>query len=410
MVLPHRALGNSHIAMSAAKGFRFRAVCFTIEGLNSFATILYFNYLFFFMRDRFGFGDKANLALAAWIGLTYAIAAWQAGKFAQRRGYIVALKTGFCVMAAGLAVGSQLGSAFGHIVAATVTNVGMCFIWPALEALLSDGESAARLPRTIGIYNVVWAGTNAGAFFIGGTIVEKIGYRGIFYLPLAMVLVQLALAFWLQNHVAELARAAANRPPVELPPPDPNRPSPQRAQAFLRMAWLSNPCAYLAINTLIAVIPGIAHRFELSPMFAGFVCSLWCFVRFGAFLALWHWTGWHYRFRWLVTAFAILIVSFAAIVRAPDLAVLIAAQIFFGGAIGLIYYSSLFYSMDAGDTKGEHGGIHEAAIGLGNCVGPAVGAASLQLFPQHPQSGAIAVSVLLLCGFGGLLGIWKTAK
>jgi MFS family permease len=105
-----------------------------------------------------------------------------------------------------------------------------------------------------------------------------------------------------------------------------------------------------------------------------------------------------------------LILSFAVILLSPNLIVLIAAQIFFGVAIGLIYYSSLFYSMDAGDTKGEHGGIHEAAIGLGNCVGPGIGAAALQFLPQYENSGAIAVSVLLLCGLGGLISIWKTAK
>jgi len=86
------------------------------------------------------------------------------------------------------------------------------------------------------------------------------------------------------------------------------------------------------------------------------------------------------------------------------------AQIFFGVAIGLIYYSSLFYSMDASEIKSEHGGIHEAAIGVGNCVGPAVGAASLQFFPQHTHNGAIAVTGLLLLGFGALLTIWKTAR
>ena len=66
--------------------------------------------------------------------------------------------------------------------------------------------------------------------------------------------------------------------------------------------------------------------------------------------------------------------------------------------------------MDAGDTKSEHGGIHEAAIGLGNCVGPAVGALSLQFLPQYQNSSAIAVSGLLLCGFAALLGIWRTAR
>ncbi len=111
-----------------------------------------------------------------------------------------------------------------------------------------------------------------------------------------------------------------------------------------------------------------------------------------------------------MTAFAVLIVTFAVILMVPDLAVIFAAQLFFGGALGLIYYSSLFYSMDVGETKGEHGGIHEAAIGVGNFAGPAVGAAALHFLPQYANSGAVAVSALLLCGLGGLMIIWRMAK
>jgi predicted MFS family arabinose efflux permease len=395
--------------MSARKGFRFQTVCFAIEGLNSFALVLYFSYLYFFMQARFGFHDKANLALAALLGFIYIFVAWQAGQFAQRRGYFTALKVGLIVMMVSLAVGSQLDTALGQILAACAVTVGQCFTWPTLEALVSDGETPARLPRVIGIYNVVWAVTAAAAFFFGGTLME-ISFKNLFFVPLAIQAGQLALIFWLQNHAAELTRAAAGQPPAAPPPPDPNRPSAAKARGFLHMAWLANPFAYIAIQTLIAVLPGIATRFHLTPMFAGFACSLWCFARLGAFVALWRWTGWHYRFRWLVVSFALLILSFAAILLSPDLTVLIVAQLFFGGAVGLIYYSSLFYSMDAGEAKGEHGGIHEAAIGCGNCLGPAVGAASLQFFPQHTHNGVIAVTILLLCGLGGLLAIWKTAK
>jgi predicted MFS family arabinose efflux permease len=395
--------------MSAPTGFRFKAVCYTIEGLNSFATILFFNYLYFFMRDRFEFGDRRNLLLAAWLGLTYTFAAWQAGRFARRFGYFTALKIGYGLMAVGLAVGSQLASVAGVIIAATATNIGMCFIWPTLEALVSESESPAGLPRAVGIYNIVWAVTNAAAFFIGGTLVVKFGFKSIFYLPLAIMLTQFAMTIWLQNHANETARAAAGKPIAALPP-DPNRPSPAWAKTFLHMSWLANPFAYIAINTLIACTPGLAAKFHVSPMFAGFVWSLWCFVRLGAFVVLWRWTDWHYRFRWLAASFAVLILSFAVILLSPNLAVLIIAQIFFGGAIGLIYYSSLFYSMDGGSAKSEHGGIHEAAIGLGNCIGPAIGAAALEFLPQYANSGAIAVSVLLLGGFGGLVTIWKTAR
>ena len=175
---------------------------------------------------------------------------------------------------------------------------------------------------------------------------------------------------------------------------------------FLRMAWLANPFAYVAINTLIAVMPGVAKRLELSTMAAGFCCSVWCFARLGSFFVLWRWNGWHYQFRWLLTAYVMLIITFTAVLMAPNLVMFVLAQIIFGSVAGLIYYSSLFYSMDLGDTKGEHGGIHEAAIGLGNFAGPAVGAASLYFIPQYANTGALAVSALLLLGLGGLLAIW----
>ena len=387
-----------------------KLVCFILEGVNSFAVILFFNYLYFSMRDRFGFDDRRNLLLAAALGFINIFAAWQGGKFGQRRGFFTALKTGFAVMAIGLAAGWCWNAVEGQIIAAILITIGMCFIWPALEALVSEGQSPAQLPDAIGFYNVVWAVTNAVAFFIGGSLINLFGYRVIFLLPLGLVLFQLALAFWLHRHANDLARVAVENPGAP-PSPEPHRPASPAAKQFLSMAWLANPFAYIAINTLIAVIPGIAANFHLSPMFAGFICSLWCFVRLGAFVVLWRWTGWHYRFRWLVTAFVLLIASFAAILMASNLALLIGAQLLFGWAIGLIYYSSLFYSMDAGgDARGEHGGIHEAAIGAGNCVGPAAGAAALWLAPQNAGMGAWAVSGLLVLGLGGLLGLRRRRR
>ena len=378
---------------------KFRAACYAIEGINSFAVVIYFNYLYFFFHDRFGFNDRQNLEFAASMGLIYVVASWQAGKFAQRCGHFTALKIGFGVLAAGIAAGSQLHFVAGQIAAAWVANIGMCFIWPVLEAFVSEGDTPAHIPHAVGLYNITWAVTNAAAFFIGGTLIEKLGYQSMFYVPLAFMLLQLALVFWLQKlHVIGSAAATGNKLP-----PAPVRPPPALAKNFQRMAWLANPFAYIAINTLIAVLPGIAAKFQLSTSMAGFVCSLWCFARVVAFITLWRWTGWHYRFRWLAGAFALLIVSFATILVAHRLAVVLTAQVFFGAAIGLIYYSSLFYAMDASETKSEHGGIHEAAIGVGNCLGPAVGAAALWLAPQTASVGAWAVSGLLTVGLGGLL-------
>ncbi|HEV2695312.1 MAG TPA: MFS transporter [Verrucomicrobiae bacterium] len=378
-------------------GRKFRAACYVIEGINSFATVIYFNYLYFYFRDRFGFNDRQNLELAAFIGMIYIGASFGAGIFAKRYGYFTTLKLGFAIMAAGLAVGSQLQSVPAVIAASCVTGTGMCLIWPVLEALVSEGANAAN---AVGIYNITWAINNAVAFFIGGTIIEKLGYRSMFFVPLALMLLQLAMVFWLEKiQPAKLKAVMEN----DLAEANPHRPAPALAKSFQRMAWLANPFAYIAINTLIAVLPGIAHKFGLSPMLAGFACSLWCFARVVAFVVLWQWSGWHYRFRWLVTAFVLMILSFATILIAPSLAVILAAQLFFGVTVGLMYYSSLFYAMDAHDSSSEHSGIHEAAIGIGNCLGPAAGAAALWLAPQNAGAGAWAVSGLLTLGLGGLV-------
>jgi len=404
---------------------RLKAGYFILEGLNSFATVYYFYYFYFFMQTEFGYGNQANLLLAALNGAVYAVMAWQGGNFAQRFGYFTALKVGFVIMMGALAVGSQLHTASGHILVMAVTVVGMCFTWPTLEALVSEGENRAGVQRMVGIYNMMWAGTAAVAYFSGGAMLEKLGPKSLFYVPLAIQIIQLGLTLWLESQARRPIAGQAFRPPLEsghsadwedrafhlptalfAPKPDPHPLPAARTNVFLRLAWLSNPFAYIAINTVIAVIPGVAQRLELSTMVAGFYCSIWCFSRLGAFFVLWRWNGWHYRFRWLLVAYLALVGAFAAILMAPNLAGLILAQVVFGAVVGLIYYSSLFYSMDLGDTKGEHGGIHEAAIGLGNFAGPAVGAASLYFLPQYANSGALAVSGLLLLGLAGLLAIW----
>jgi len=40
----------------------------------------------------------------------------------------------------------------------------------------------------VGLYNVVWAGTGALAYFTGGAMLEKLGLKSLFYVPMAMVL------------------------------------------------------------------------------------------------------------------------------------------------------------------------------------------------------------------------------
>ena len=384
---------------------------FALAGLNTIASSYYFNYLFFFLRDQFGFGNKENLCISALHGLVYVFAAVQCGKFAERRGNLLSLKIGFACLTISMIIGAYLqGTTAMYLLAAGYTTV-LLFTWPALESLVSERESRSGVQQMVGIYNCTWAGAAAFAYFTGGKLYETFGRGAIFWLPAVLFAVQFFVTLWLEKQIPlAQSRNIENTPSTS----DGQRAgvrgtshSPEAAatllpvspKAFLKMAWLASPFAYIAINTLLAVMPGIAGKLGLSPTRVGLFCSIWFFGRFIAFAVFWKWAGWHYRFRWLLGAFLLLIGSFMAILLAHELWIVIVAQVFFGFATGLIYYSSLFYAMDVGEASSEHSGWHEAFIGVGIFAGPALGALALQLAPQNPNAGTWAVTALLVCGF-----------
>ncbi|MGE3308840.1 MAG: MFS transporter [Limisphaerales bacterium] len=405
-------------------GKRIKVGAFVLEGLNAVSTTLYFYFVFWFLKSEFGFGSRENLLWAVVNGVVYVGASIQGGRFGQRRGYLRALKLGFlgmavsflvgwCVNRAGLAPRIEIPIQAGLMMVATVA---ICFTWPNLEALVSEGEPGRRLQRNIGIYNLVWSGASAVAFFAGGALIERLGARTVvFLMPGAMIAGQYILAVWLERGSPAPARAAALH--GALAPESERRRSRLSPRTFLRMSWLANPCAYVAIATAIPLIPTLAERLELDARTAGFFCSIWLFVRTATFVGLWRWSGWHYRFGWLAGAylgmiagflFIFLASTFPGLARGQVLAVVTAAQVVFGVCIGLIYYSSLFYSMDVGDTKGDHGGIHEAAIGAGILGGPLIGGAAQWFRPGSTSVAAWAVSGVLLVGFVVLWGMART--
>jgi predicted MFS family arabinose efflux permease len=373
-----------------------KAVFYLIELITCYAAVYYSNFLFFYMKIRFGFNEIENLLLAALYGFVYIFAAWQGGVFAQRCGCTRSLYLGFCGIAASMVAGLVLDSAAGQVIALTIWTVSVCFIWPALEAIVSEGDGV-NLSDMVGYYNITWALGSAVAYFSGGILLEKLGLQSLFWLPLVLVAVQLVLmpvAVCLTKK-EKRAEGFAMAAPIVAPHGESRR--------FLHMAWLANPLSYVAINTTIPLIPSISAKLGMSTGSAGIVCSVWMFARLLAFVFLWRWTWWHYRFRFLSVSFAIMVAGFAGIVMATSLSMLLIAQVCFGLSAGLIYYSSLYYSMNVSDQRGAHGGLHEAMIGAGLFLGPACGACSLLLIPAAAGAGVWSVSGLLVAGFSGLL-------
>jgi predicted MFS family arabinose efflux permease len=376
---------------------------FVFEALGSLACGFYGNYIFFLFRDRHGFGNPGNLGVAALMGLVIAVASWRGGKIAQFHGCFRAMYAGLFGMMAALAAGAFFPALPVQLAVLVLWAASQFMVWPALEALVTDGADGPARARLVGIYSVVWASCSALSYFFGGGLFERLGSGSIFWLPPAFHLLQI-LILW------RYARRHGEAPPVLPAQPPPGQETLLARQgpcprSFQRMAWLANPFACVAAFTLLAMIPELARRMGLSTTMAGLFCSIWFFARLAAFVVMWQWPGWHYRFRWLLGGYLLLILGFATVLTADGLWWLGAGQVAFGLAVGMLYYASLFYSMDVGEARAEQGGIHEAMMGAGNFVGPGIGALSLLVVPHAPHAGVWSVSGLLVIGLAALLGI-----
>jgi predicted MFS family arabinose efflux permease len=374
---------------------------FVFEALGSLACGFYGNYIFFLFRDRHGFRDLGNLGVAALMGLVIALAAWRAGKLAQRRGCVRTMASGLFGMIAALAIGACFSSLPVQLAVLVLWAASQFMVWPALEALVTEGTSGAARAHLVGVYSVVWAACSALSYFFGGGLFERLGSSSLFWLPPGLHGLQLLILWGYVRRYGD-PTPAQPQPPPAVPEMLPAQPGPCR-RAFQRMAWLANPFACVAAFTLLAMIPELARRMGLSTTMAGFFCSIWFFARLAAFVVMWQWPGWHYRFRWLLTGYLLLIMGFTTALTADGLFWLGVGQVAFGLAVGLLYYASLFYSMDVGEMRAEQGGIHEAMMGAGNFVGPAIGALSLLIAPHSPNAGVWSVSGLLLVGLAVLL-------
>src|SRR6266853_1457311 len=126
-----------------------------LEGLNSLAIVFHFYYLYFFMQKVFGFENRHNLVLAASTGAINMLVSWWGGRFAQRFGYLTALKLGFFIMLVALSAETQVHVLRSYLFLTGAVVIGMSFTWPALEALVSDGETPESVKHFVGVYNIV---------------------------------------------------------------------------------------------------------------------------------------------------------------------------------------------------------------------------------------------------------------
>ena len=404
---PGEALRDSAPATRPAR--RGILVFYVVEGITSHSVALMLASIYFYTTSRFGWDSMRNYMLAAALGVVYVGGAMSAHAVALRLGRRQTLVTVYLLMSAAAWLAVVGGGSPLFLVPLLLVYSGLSAVsWPALESLVSSGAEAGELSRRLGVYNCVWSGTGAITVALAGLLL-KYWPAGNFVIPgfwhVAMALLLLRV---LSREAA--TKAAAPQAPDE-PPHAKINPEPELLRVRTLALWMSRlalPATFVVISSLLAAMPTLPLIKRLDPTTRTVVGSAWMAARWLTFLWLGATVWWHTRPRALLAAAAVILAAFVAITVRPEwvpgfeavgttpwLVWMIAWQALLGAALGLIYAASLYFGMVLSDGSTEHGGYHEALIGLGTVIGPGAGALAEGLGGGQPFWGVLAVSIVL---------------
>jgi hypothetical protein len=168
----------------------------------------------------------------------------------------------------------------------------------------------------------------------------------------------------------------------------------------LQLSRIALPATYVVVYSLVALMPSLRTIQAFSPARQTIVASVWMGARFLAFLILGATAWWHTRPRILLWAAVAMLAAFLGVTLSGAAGAMILWQIPLGFAMGMIYTGSLYFGMVLSQGSTEHGGYHEALIGLGQVIGPAAALGADRAFPADWRAAVIAVAALVLVSVG----------
>ena len=377
---------------------------YLVEALASIGGTFLSIGIFFYTAKKFGWGPAKNFTLAAVEGAVYVCGALMAGRLTARVPHRRVLRALYGLMALAAVIGGLAASGAAAVVAVAIVYTALAAVaWPILESLVARGVDSGTLARRVAVYNVVWPSVGAAAMAVEGSILDAWA-AGVFFLAGAAHLGAFALiATGRRMREARVAPAASAPAPHLAPEPELLR----VRTAALWISRLALPATYAVIYGLMPLMPELPAMRRFDTGVQTLVASTWMASRWLTFAVLAMTTWWHRRPRALLAAAGVMLVAFLGTTLPPsrlwgpdatpavDLAALVLWQVVLGVTLGIIYSGSLYFGMVLSKGSTEHGGYHEALIGLGWALGPAAGAVAEIVRPGDATFGVLAVGAVI---------------
>ncbi len=351
-------------------------------------------YLFFYtasvvaMRDH-QFAVEHTLLLGVVYNVVYSsacmlTAGWSEGRSRSR-----------FVLAGGVgATGALLLARFvpqtaGLVAAVALHGLALSLWWPTLQARLGDlALSRDALQRNLGAFNLSWTVGKGVGFFTAAALVTWLDSGWA-------LLIAAGLAFGAA--LLGCVGAQGDTPPrpesAETVEPVP------RQAGFLLAGRLAN-FVWWGVGGVLAWSMASRASAVLGPevgvqVGAVVLATAYC-TQALANTGLWLTRGWRYRLAPLLALQLLGVGGLVALTLGESQSWFYAGAVAAGAALGMAYYSSILYSLDAPKARAKTSAAHEAVLAAGGVAIPLSGAALAWASGWHAAPFALAAGVALL--------------
>ena len=398
---------------------------YSAEAANAVSAILLVVGLSFYTNHRFGWGARENFTIAAFQGTLYMVGALTAKGLAQRWGRrksLLGLYSGMTVCAIAVGMCASTGRAVITALIAVFETGLVAASWPMLQSLVSEAGEQSKLSERLGCYNIIWSSMGALAIAGSGLIIQHAPAWVFFGIIAAGHLLAGALIF--RRTRSATSKSVAGDPAQSIAYSNASAPVidetiMRRNRLALFLSRIALPSTYVAVYSLSPAMPSLHAIRQLTPTMATLVACIWLVARATAFVVAGATTFWHKRPALIFLASVTMLLAFiltvvpgalAQIRLAHALLAMAIGEILFGFSIGVIYAASLYFGMAVSEGSTRHGGYHEALIGLGQILGPLVGATMQWIYPSSlwPAVAGISIVVSITLVIEGVVG-FRTA-
>lgn len=331
--------------------------------------------IFFVTAHAFAFSSARNLALASVMGVAYIGGALASGPVTRKLAHWASVRA---VMIGAL----WTWGAFACVplllaptwepslwIAALGGSVTSALVWPMMESYLTAGRHGTAMRQAMGRYNLTWTSSVAVPLLLmplvaRWNVLACLGLSAVFNLVSGLIVTTFAA------HPAHHDETSSQQ-------------SLGREYPYLARAttWLL-PCSYIICSALSPVLPSVLRDLGMAATAAPVWASTWMVARFCTLVVLWRSSFWHGRWPPLLVGAGALFAGAAVALLAPWPWLCVCGLAAFGCGMGVLYYTSLYYSMSVGQAQVDAGGKFEALVGVGYVVGPVLGLVSY----SNPQS------------------------